>query len=94
MEKTAVLSKFNFFFSCPTDKINHNLDLNIKVKVLRCYVFLSLFYGVDSWIMTQATKQTLKAFQMWVYKRILRMNMSKGREKKTRISGRYNAKRK
>jgi hypothetical protein len=53
---------------------SHNLDLNIKVRLLRCYVFSVLYYGVESWTITDAMERRLAAFEMWVYRRILRVS--------------------
>lgn len=53
---------------------SHNLKLDIKVKFLRCYVFSILYYGMESWTLTEATQKKLEAFGMWLYRRILRIS--------------------
>jgi len=44
------------------------------VKLRRCYVFSILYYGMESWTLTEATPKTLEAFEMWLYRRILRIS--------------------
>ena len=53
---------------------SHNLKLDIKVRLLRCYVFSILYYGVESWTLTVATERKHEAFEMWLYRRILRIS--------------------
>ena len=50
---------------------NHDLTINTKMRLLRCYVFSVLFYGVEYWTLTEATIKELETFEMWLYRRIL-----------------------
>ena len=50
---------------------SHDLTINTKMRLLRCYVFSVLFYGVESWTLTEATTKKLESFEMWLYRRIL-----------------------
>lgn len=52
----------------------HNLSLELKLRLLRCYVFSVLLYGVESWTLTEATAGRLEAFEMWTYRRILKIS--------------------
>lgn len=52
---------------------SHNLALDIKVRLLRCYVFSVLLYGAESWTLNESTTKKLNAFEMWLYRRILRI---------------------
>ncbi|XP_039291702.1 uncharacterized protein LOC120353116 [Nilaparvata lugens] len=53
---------------------SHNLNMHIKIKLLYCYIFSILFYGVESWTLTKSTKKRLEAFEMWLYRRVLRIS--------------------
>ena len=44
-----------------------------KMKLIRCYVFSVLFYGVESWTLTETTTKKLESFEMWLYRRTLRI---------------------
>uniref|UniRef100_A0A8D8M6B7 Uncharacterized protein n=1 Tax=Cacopsylla melanoneura TaxID=428564 RepID=A0A8D8M6B7_9HEMI len=46
----------------------------MKMRLLRCYIFSILLYGVESWTLTEATTNRLEAFEMWIYRRILRIS--------------------
>ena len=53
---------------------SHYLNINTKLRLLRCYVFSVLFYGVESWTLTETTSKKLEAFELWLYRRILRVS--------------------
>ncbi|CAG9830832.1 unnamed protein product [Diabrotica balteata] len=53
---------------------SHELPLKTKMRLLRCYVFTMLLYGVESWTLTEASMGKLEAFEMWCYRRILRIS--------------------
>lgn len=52
----------------------HNLNLKLKLRLLRCYIFSILLYGVESWTLTEATTKKLEAFELWTYRRILKIS--------------------
>lgn len=68
---------------------NHDLTLTTKVRFLLCYVFSVLLYGVESWTLTEATSKRLEAFEMWLYRRILRVSWT-DRVKNETVSQRMN----
>lgn len=53
---------------------SRDLNLNTKIRLLRCYVFSVLLYGAEAWTLTEATMKKLEAFEMWTYRRILRIS--------------------
>ncbi|KAL1447598.1 hypothetical protein WDU94_009869 [Cyamophila willieti] len=53
---------------------SHDLTMDTKVRLLRCYVFSVLFYGVEAWTLTEATSDRLEAFEMWLYRRMLKIS--------------------
>uniref|UniRef100_A0A8D8SXR8 Craniofacial development protein 2 n=1 Tax=Cacopsylla melanoneura TaxID=428564 RepID=A0A8D8SXR8_9HEMI len=52
----------------------HNLTVEMKMRLLRCYIFSIMLYGIESWTLTGATTSRLEAFEMWIYRRILRIS--------------------
>lgn len=40
---------------------------------MRCYIFSVLLYGVETWTLTQSTSKKLEAFEMWCYRRMLKI---------------------
>lgn len=63
----AVFNKIRAIFK------SHNISLKTKETHLRCHVFSILLYGVEAWTLTEATTKKLEAFEMWLYRRILKM---------------------
>ena len=50
------------------------LRLSIRLNVLRCYVWSTLFYGCETWTLKVAMMNRLEAFEMFCYRRILRIS--------------------
>ena len=50
-----------------------DISLQLKLRLVRCYVFSVLFYGVEAWTTTEATLKKLESFEMWIYRRILKI---------------------
>lgn len=53
---------------------NHDLPLKTKIFVLQCYTFPVLLYGAEAWTLSEASMKKLEAFEMWCYRRILRIS--------------------
>uniref|UniRef100_A0A8D8UNP4 Craniofacial development protein 2 n=1 Tax=Cacopsylla melanoneura TaxID=428564 RepID=A0A8D8UNP4_9HEMI len=51
----------------------HEIKLQLKIRMLRCYVFSVLLYGVESWTLTDTILKKIEAFEMWTYRRILKI---------------------
>lgn len=49
---------------------SHNLNTDFKFKLLRCYIFSIVFYGVESW----TTQTQLEDFERWFYRRVFRIS--------------------
>ena len=56
---------------------NRDLRLTLRIRLLKCYVFSVLFYGMEAWTLKQDTIKRLEAFEMWAYRRILRVSWMK-----------------
>ena len=54
---------------CRTD-----LSLHLKIRMLKCYVFPVLLYGMEAWTLKKNDTDRLEAFEMWAYRRILRIS--------------------
>jgi len=49
-------------------------SLQLKLRLVRCYIFSVLFYGVEAWTTTEATLKRLESFEMGIYRRILKIS--------------------
>ena len=53
--------------------MRRNIRLGTKLKILHCYVFSVLNYGCESWTWNKAMSSKVNAFEMWCYRRILKI---------------------
>ena len=49
------------------------LSLKLRMRIVRCYVFPVLLYGCEGWTLTKALEKNLEAFEMWCYRRMLKI---------------------
>ena len=50
------------------------INLNIRLRALKCYIWPTLFYGAETWTITKSLLSRLDAFEMWVYRRVLKIS--------------------
>ena len=61
------------FWDCK-EFLRRNLNLNLKLRLLRCYVFSVLAYGCESWQFNNNVKRKLQSFEMWCFRRLLKIS--------------------
>ena len=44
---------------------------------MQCYLWSTLIYGYETWTLTKTMESKLEAFEMWVYRRMLRVSWTK-----------------
>ena len=54
--------------------LRRNVNIETKKRILKCYVFSVLNYGCETWTFTKAVKDKIRSFEMWCYRRILRIS--------------------
>jgi hypothetical protein len=52
---------------------NNSLNLEIREKFTRCYVWSVLLYGCETWTLNADIMNKIEAFEMWLYRRILKI---------------------
>lgn len=45
----------------------YDVNLKLKVIMLKCYVLSVLLYGAKTWTLTDAMLKKLEAFESWCY---------------------------
>ena len=50
-----------------------DLSLATKIITVECYVFPVLMYGMEAWTLTRVIEKKIDAFQMWIYRRLLKI---------------------
>lgn len=54
--------------------MRRNIRFRTKMKILNTYVFSILNYGCESWTWNKAMQKKVDAFEMWCYRRMLRIS--------------------
>ena len=54
--------------------MRRNVRFSTKKKILNCYVFSVLNYGCECWTWNKATCKKVNAFEMWCYRRMLKIS--------------------
>jgi hypothetical protein len=62
MAKAPFNKKKNLFTS--------KLDLNLRKKVVKCYIWSMAFYGAETWTIWAVDQKHLESFEMWCWRRM------------------------
>ena len=57
---------------------SRDITLPTKVHVVKAMVFPLVMYGCESWIIKKAEHQRIDAFELWCWRRFLRVPWTKG----------------
>ena len=52
---------------------SRNTTLPTKVRLVKAMVFPVVMYGCESWTITKAERQRIDAFELWCWRRLLRV---------------------
>ena len=52
---------------------NRDLTLPTKVRLVKAMVFPAFMYGCESWTVKKAERQRIDAFELWCWRRLLRV---------------------
>ena len=47
--------------------------LNVKKKLVKCYIWSIAFYGVENWTHRQVYQKYLESLEMWCWRRMEKM---------------------
>jgi len=62
MAKAAFNKKKTLFTS--------KLDLNLRKKLIKCYIWSMALYGAETWTLRAADQKHLESFEMWCWRRM------------------------
>ena len=51
-----------------------NIDMPVRITVLKCYVWLTLLYGCEAWTLSSLMMKKLEAFETLLYRNMLRIS--------------------
>ena len=52
---------------------SRDITLSTKVRLVKAMVFLVVMYGCESWTIKKAEHQRIDAFELWCWRRLLRV---------------------
>lgn len=52
---------------------SRDISITLRMRMLRCYIFSTLLYGVETWTLKQNHIDRLQSFEMWCYRRMWRI---------------------
>lgn len=64
----AAFLKFKNVLNC------RDIQLQLRLRYAKCYIWSVLLYGVKAWTMKTNTINKLEAFEMWTYRRLLKIS--------------------
>jgi hypothetical protein len=62
MAKPEFNKKKNLFTS--------RLDLNLRKKLVKCYIWSMALYGAETWTIRAVDQKNLESFEMWCWRRM------------------------
>ena len=68
MAKSAFNKKKNLFTS--------KLDLNLRKRLVSCYVWSIALYGAETWTLRATDQKNLRSFEMWCWRRLEKLDRS------------------
>lgn len=58
---------------------SRNLKLETKKRLVKCYIWSTLLYGSETWTLTKVMMTKIEAFEMWIYRRMLKISYTEHR---------------
>jgi hypothetical protein len=72
--KSRVEQARNAFLRLRKFLTDRKLDFNLRYKMLKCYVWPVLLYGMEAWTLKASSINKLEVFEMWCLRRMLRIS--------------------
>ena len=57
-------------FSKKKPLFTSKLDLNLRKKLIKCYIWSMALYGAETWTLRAADQKYLESFEMWCWRRM------------------------
>ena len=65
-------------FNKKKNNLTSKLDLNLRKKLVKCYIWSMALYGAETWALRAADQKYLESFETWCWRR---MEMDRSCEK-------------
>ena len=53
---------------------SRSIDIELRLRLAKCYVWSTLLYGSETWTMTKSLTKKIGAFEMWIFRRMLKIS--------------------
>ena len=53
---------------------SRNISIELRSRIAKCCIWSTLLYGTETWTLTKVTADKLEAFEIWLYRRMLRIS--------------------
>ena len=53
---------------------SRSINIELRLRVVKCYVWSTLLYGSETWTMTKSLTKKIEAFEMWIFRRMLKIS--------------------
>ena len=50
--------------------LTSKLDLNLRKKLVKCYIWSMALYGAETWTLRAPDQKYLESFEMWCWRRM------------------------
>jgi len=57
-------------FSMKNTLFTSKLDLNLRKKLIKCYIWSMALYGAETWTLRAVDQKYLESFEMWCWRRM------------------------
>ena len=57
------------------------IPLNTRKRILQCCIWPTLLYGAETWTITKVMKTRIEAFELWAYRRMLKISWTETSQK-------------
>ena len=66
---------------------SRDITLSTKVRLVKAMVFSAVMYGCESWTIKKAERQRIDAFELWCWRRLLRVPWTARRSNQSILKG-------
>ena len=53
---------------------SRSINIELRLRLAKCYVWSTLLYGSETWTMTKSLTKKIEAFEMWIFRRMLKIS--------------------
>ena len=75
--KMRIARAKNHFYKLGRFLTNKKINIMTRKRIVDCYVHSTLMYGAETWTITKDPSKRLEAFEMWCYRRLLKLSWTR-----------------